>query len=38
MATSEEEWIAECKGFIENYEFPYVGAWDGFDVHVSTHL
>ena len=21
MATREEEWIAECKGFIENYEF-----------------
>ena len=23
---------------MENYEFPCVGAWDGFHVHVSTHL
>ena len=38
MATSEEEWIAAGKGFMENYEFPCVGVWDGFEVHVSTHL
>ena len=38
MPTSEVDWMAECKGFIENYEFLRVGAWDGFHVHVSTHL
>ena len=26
------------KGFIENYEFPCVGAWDGFHVCVSSKL
>ena len=26
------------KGFIENYEFPCVGAWDGFHVYVSSKL
>ena len=27
LPKTEEEWIRECKGFIENYEFPCVGAW-----------
>ena len=35
---TEEEWVNEFKFFMENYEFPCVGAWDGFHVHVSTHL
>ena len=26
------------KGFIENYEFPGVGVWDGFHVYVSRKL
>ena len=26
----KSEWESEVKGFIENYEFPCVGAWDGF--------
>ena len=26
------------KGFIENYEFPYVGAWDDFHGYVSSKL
>ena len=38
MPKTEDEWIKECKGFIENYEFPCVGAWDGFHVHVSTRI
>ena len=38
MPTSDEEWVAECKGSIENYEFPCVGTWSGFHVHVPTHL
>ena len=38
MPTSEEKWMAECEGFIENCEFPCIGACDGFRIHVSTHL
>ena len=38
MPTSEQEWIAECKGFIENCEIPFVGTWDGFHVRVSKQL
>ena len=26
LLESEEEWTNECKGFIDNYEFPFVGA------------
>ena len=33
---SEEEWIAECKR--KKYEFPCVGSWDGYNLHLSTHL
>ena len=33
-----EEWELELRGFIENYEFPCVGAWDGFHVYVSSKL
>ena len=28
----------ELKGFIENYSFPDIGAWDGFHIHVVTCL
>ena len=38
LPETEEEWTAEIKGFTENYEFPCVGAWDGFHVYVSSHL
>ena len=38
LHSSEEEWVQECKSFIENYEFPCVGAWDGFHVNITTHL
>ena len=34
----DEEWEVELKGFLENYEFPCVGAWDGFHVYVSSKL
>ena len=34
----KSEWESEVKGFIENYEFPCVGAWDGFYVYVSNKL
>ena len=33
-----EEWELELRGFTENYEFPCVGAWDGFHVYVSSKL
>ena len=35
---TEEEWVNQCKSFMENYDFSCVGAWDGFHVHASTHL
>ena len=33
-----KKWKAELKGFLENYNFPCVGAWDGFYVYVSSKL
>ena len=33
-----EERKEELKGFIENYIFPFIGAWDGFHVDVATPL
>ena len=38
MPSSDDEWLEELRGFIENYEFPCVGAWDGFHVYVSSKL
>ena len=38
LPKTDEEWGSEVKGFIENYEFPCVGAWDGFHVYVSSKL
>jgi hypothetical protein len=38
FSRTAEEWSHELKGFIENGEFPCVGAWDGFHVYVSTTL
>ena len=38
MSLTEQEWINQIKGFIENYEFPCIGAWDGFDVYVCSKL
>ena len=38
LPRTDEEWEAELKGFLENYEFPCVGAWDGFHVYVSSKL
>ena len=39
---SGKEWRTECKIFIKNYEFPYIGVWDSFHMHItgtpgSTH-
>ena len=38
MPQDESEWISELKGFIENYEFPCIGAWDGFHVYIRSKL
>ena len=38
MPLAEEEWINETKGYIENYEFPCIGAWDGFHVYACSKL
>lgn len=35
---TSEEWKQEMQAFLENWEFPCVGAWDGFHVYVSTAL
>jgi len=33
-----QEWRQELENFLANWEFPCVGAWDGFHVYVSTKL
>ena len=38
LPRNEEERLAELLGFIENYNFPRVGAWNGFHVYASTKL
>ena len=38
LPATDEEWIAEATGFIENYAFPCVAAWDGFHVYLQTKL
>jgi hypothetical protein len=38
MPETDKEWEAEVRGFLENYGFPTVGAWDGFHVHVESQL
>ena len=30
LPETDEQWEVEVCGFIENYSFPAVGAWDGF--------
>ena len=36
LPETDEEWEAELRGFIKNYGFPCVGAWDGFHVHINS--
>ena len=38
MPSTEQEWINETKDFIENYEFPCIGAWDTFPIYVYSKL
>ena len=35
---NEDEWKKEAIGFIENYHFPCVAAWDGFHVFIGSNL
>ena len=38
LPTNDEEWQNEIRGFLENYEFPCVGAWDGFHVYINSQV
>ena len=38
LPKSADEWKQELKNFLKDWEFPCVGAWDGFHVYVSTKL
>lgn len=38
LSASKEEWGAKVCGFIKNYGFPCVGAWNEFHVHVNLEL
>ena len=38
LPQNTQEWTEDVKSFIENYEFPCVGAWDGFHVYVSSKI
>ena len=38
LPETDEQWEVEVRGFIGNYGFPAVGAWDGFHIHVNSQL
>ena len=38
LPETDDEWEMELKGFLENYKFPCIGAWDGFHVFISSNL
>ena len=38
LPRNEEKWKNELNTFLENWEFPCVGAWDGFHVFISCNL
>ena len=38
LPTTDEEWENEIRVFLENYEFPCVGAWGGFYVYINSQL
>ena len=38
LPKNEKEWKAELTLFLEDWEFPCVGAWDGFHVYINCHL
>ena len=38
LSRTQKESKEELKFFLEDWEFPCVGAWDGFHVYISSHL
>ena len=38
LSSTDAEWEAEVRGFLENYEFPCVDVWDGFHVYINSKL
>ena len=38
LPRNRAKWKHELDSFLENWEFPCIGAWDGFRVYVSTKL
>ena len=38
LPETDKQREVEVRGFIENYGFPAVGAWDGFHIHVNSQL
>ena len=38
LPRNRAEWKHELESLLENWEFPCVGAWEGFHVYVSTKL
>ena len=36
--STDKEWTAEFKGFIESYKFPCVGGLDGFHIIITSKL
>ena len=38
LPKDQHQWENELKRFLEDWEFPCVGALDGFHVYVSTHI
>jgi len=38
LPNNRAEWKHELEIFLEDWEFPCIGAWDGFHVFVSTKL
>ena len=38
LPATDDESADELKGFMKNYGFPCIAAWDGFHVYISTRL
>ena len=38
LPETDEQWEPEVRGFMGNYGFSTVGAWDGFNVHANLQL
>ena len=38
LPTTEDGWKAELDAFLKDWGFPRLGAWDGFQVYISSYL